>query len=381
MRSSRRSAFTLIELLVVIAIIAILIGLLLPAVQKVREAAARTTCSNNMKQIALAAHNYASIYGVLPPGCLGYIKPDTDNTLGQDFGLLTYLLPFVEQEPLFRKFTRSFDVGSYGPADQVAAKKNAWWSVNPDYSLAFSRIKIFNCPSDEISSVAEVSTGAMVFIFAPYDFTPADSASVVGYYYSVTTNSPSSIDFGKTNYTGVAGALGLDCTTNSGSDGPGIDLTQYVGMFYNRSKTTLSAVTAADGTSNTLMIGEGLGGVAGTKGAKRDFIWAWVGVGMMPTKFGLAPNGGANPASGGANLDGGWNYFSSRHTGIVQFAMGDGSVRALRPGNTGVRNPIGVGTVVNGKPDAAMQTSDWCVLQQLAGVRDGYGAKTDSISP
>ncbi|HEY3789152.1 MAG TPA: DUF1559 domain-containing protein, partial [Urbifossiella sp.] len=142
-----RAGFTLVELLVVIAIIAVLIGLLIPAVQKVREAAARARCQNNLKQIGLACHNFASANGYLPPGVLGDGPNGLNNPAdsGPYVGCLAFILPYVEQQAVYAQLQVNWDVRKVnGP----------WWvNVPANVAAAQARISVYKCPSDDVEEV------------------------------------------------------------------------------------------------------------------------------------------------------------------------------------------------------------------------------------
>lgn len=295
--SSRRSGFTLIELLVVIAIIAILIGLLLPAVQKVREAANRSKCSNNLKQIGIALHAHHDGLGYLPKGCS---PSDQDNTA---WGLSwkVYLLPYMEQDNVYNRFQHTTASG-YTNANNMAVVNRF---VVPNY----------RCPSSTLPE-----------------------------FYATSNNAGSIQMF--TSYTGIAGST-LDTPLNTGGHGSG----SGGGSLFQNSKINFSAIT--DGTSNTIIVGEqsdhlrdannqpitgsysaitsqgphgwtmGTNNTAvGTANTERHFNCTTVA--YQINQRGL-PNSGGTSHNTGRNIP-----LSSGHTGGVNVAMGDGSVRFLK---------------------------------------------------
>ena len=331
-----RRGFTLIELLVVIAIIAILIGLLLPAVQKVRDAAARTTCQNNIKQIALAAHNYESAFMQLPPGVVsGYPKNNGFTFAAPNNGVLTFLLPQMEQNGLYTRI--STDINPQGmtvglvvfqndpifPTSTGYLGNSMWYQNSINNVLAQTTVKNFQCPADNVDTVTR---GTFIISYAD-----ATTLTFTGGYYPVPTGNL----YGKTNYIGCAGTIGQGTNAFYGA---------YAGLFTSRSKNKLA--NTVDGTSNTIAFIETL---MGTEAGPRDFAAAWFGAGMFATAWGIGAGG---PAGSSAATN--WYQTSSRHTAVVNVAFADGSVRSLRKG-------VGV----------AFFTGDWYAFARASGFQDG----------
>jgi prepilin-type N-terminal cleavage/methylation domain-containing protein/prepilin-type processing-associated H-X9-DG protein len=302
----KRSAFTLIELLVVIAIIAILIALLVPAVQKVRAAAARTQCANNLKQIALAIHDFEGVKKKLPPAGRGYgwcrVLPGypADAQIVNSNGLVL-LLPYLDQTPLYNQFKLDQAMGSlitpfnanYWPAGQnPTSPLNGNPASNGNGALASTPLAVFHCPSDGGDPAIPAST-----VYGP-------GGNFTGY---------------KTNYDFIVREWEYAYCNCWRSDGT----RRY--MFGQNSDCTIAQVT--DGMSNTFMLGESLYTIYNG----RCNTWSyrgWVMVGIDPAGW----NGGINDWNYGSITPvigrlGSWAYPGSMHPGGCQFAMGDGSVR------------------------------------------------------
>ncbi len=267
-----RVAFTLIEMLVVIAIIAILIGLLLPVVQKIREAAARLQCQNHLKQIGLACHNYHDANGCFPSGYLAVAAyPDT----APGWGWAAFLLPYLEQDNLYKQLDFKQPIQGQ-PAIQTF-------------------VKVYLCPSDNLPAAAfQVTSPTLVPIALA---APSSYAATVG-----------------------QDAYEVDDTTGDG-------------VFYRNSKTKLTDIT--DGTSQTSLIGDrawnqtqgiwaGAPSGAVTRAGPRN---VWPNAPGPAQALTLVHNNWINITT---DADGGLDDFSSNHLGGVNLLFADGSVHFLR---------------------------------------------------
>lgn len=364
MMRMRRSAFTLIELLVVIAIIAILIALLVPAVQKVREAAARTQCTNNLKQLGVACHNYHDVNKRLPPGYLNQkLGPAWANvpnpggspkTVGQldapNLGLLAFLLPYVEQDVIMKQMTRTFDINFVYFNTPKGHPSQPFWAPGPkgslpDWTMGHSKIPTFLCPSDDLSVPNNTSQKAVALNIASNG-----SCTIRTFIFGGATQ------LGVTNYCGVAGSRGSGEVGGKPADPV---WAKWAGVFDN--KTAVNMGKMPDGTSNTLFIGEGLGNIADNR---RTIAWTWMSYGANATWQGLH-----------GPTDSSWASFSSRHTEGVNFLFGDGSVRLLRRAGTQWTIPKTPPCDPNAAPGAIPAPSasqgTWHVLANMSGWRDG----------
>jgi prepilin-type N-terminal cleavage/methylation domain-containing protein len=318
LRSPRR-AFTLIELLVVIAIIAILIGLLLPAVQKVREAAARMSCSNNLKQLGLAAMNYESAYGVLPPSLVVNIgnPPGGSGQPGFPYPAIVHswapnFLPYIEQENLFRLYDMRFPWFS-SPAIVPGTPNNQAVLQNP--------IKTFICPSAP-GGIERRTNGSFSF-GATFPF---QNLAVTDY------ATCSSINPGAITFFGYL--AGTTQATLYSAMQPQLEGAGVAALGAAPSKP--NAITAIlDGTSNTILLCESagrptayLGGAADGARTHQDGGW-----GNHENDYGLdgavSRTNRSSPGNCVINCHND-NETYSFHSGGAMHVFADGSVRFVR---------------------------------------------------
>lgn len=290
---------TIVELLVVISIIGILTAMLLPAVQAVRESARRTSCSNNLRQIALAALNYQAAHEVFPPGQLFPPDPNEPMENGPLTGHLGFLYPFLELSNHYDQLS-DFDWSNDAPNSPWYLLPGAWERTNQE-------IPVFRCPSDtgepvEMLVVAnlreESSDGGLSRTIS---LQPGELGLPSGY-------------AGWTNYLGCSGNVGYYPTR------------AHRGIFFRNSK--IGPPDISDGLSNTILLGELYGGLRHFS----DTTGAWLRRRVCVLSNGIGSDWGFFEDLAGDGQETGHLTFSSRHRGqIVNFSMADASIRAVTP--------------------------------------------------
>ena len=306
--AGHRRGFTLIELLVVIAIIAILIALLLPAVQQAREAARRTQCKNNLKQMGLALHNYHDTHNTFPPGYITRFPQDKSATEQSHWGWGVYLLPGIDQAPLYNLLqpgTLSLHANLATPAGLSALQ---------------TPLAAFVCPSDTGPSLNDFNETK--------NFNPAD-ANAPWYNRFVTSNGTDRISIAKSNY--VASACSSVSTTPPAYTP---DYGPATGTFWQNSKCRIADIT--DGTSNTILIGERAyrfdnvnAGAANALGFSSTICTSGTSAGIKAAGMnvlGLGYNGINWSANNQVHQP---RAYNSNHVGGAHFVMGDGAVRFI----------------------------------------------------
>jgi prepilin-type N-terminal cleavage/methylation domain-containing protein/prepilin-type processing-associated H-X9-DG protein len=366
---ANREAFTIVELLVVIAIVAILMALILPAIQYVREAANRVTCAHQLRQLGTAIHNYHGDQGHLPPGYVGPLGPPNspatpalpyDESRGPWVGSIYLLLPYFEEDRISNKLYDTRQTYppppsgySYSPNAPInvdaPVTRDIWWrnSLNVGRGISSIQLKGLLCPSVKVDDID-------VFFAAMYTDGPLSNV------YFKLPDLVASDKCGITHYVGVSGFSGL---MNQ----------RYVGLLCNRTRVTLGNLTAADGTSNTIMYGEALGGCVRSKTDFQTSASTWIGVGSLNTKFGIMRLSNDEPISS----FGTWKplpalAFSSVHLRGANFCFGDGSVRSMKF----VKIPR---TYTSHDNPPLPDQSDWGLFQQIAGWKDGTAVQLSDL--
>jgi prepilin-type N-terminal cleavage/methylation domain-containing protein/prepilin-type processing-associated H-X9-DG protein len=338
-RAWRRTAFTLVELLVVVGIITVLMALVLPAIQKVREAANKLRCGSNLRQLGIAAHNFHADFERLPPGYLGpSLKNNTNMPShtheGQWIGHLPVLLAYLEQEAVCRQIKVDFNLRVVSPLPWFWLSGTVPNDAN--YRAAVTKLKIFRCPSaSNAGPIPGTGPGTGGTILGLHVFNTPELGPFTDGWKDDYSKASAYRFLGRTNYLGVAGC----------GSGTHPFFKTYEGIYTNRSEHSLGQLSQQDGTSNTLLYGETCGLTWESPVDGKDICW--MAAGSLGTYLGLERGQLASTIA-----------FSSYHTGGVQFCFADGSVHLLRFGDTTIQQ-------------ASAVPSDWLLLQQLAGWADG----------